>query len=123
LKWLLLAALLAVPLLSLWARLRPRSRIGTAAAFVRDPRDGLRGMSRRQLIRGGLAFLLFAAVAGAVAALVFYSSTLRGWLSLDTPFVAALAGASATIAGLALLIGLYLLGAAMAGAGREADTS
>jgi hypothetical protein len=111
-KWLLVAVLLAIPVLSLWVRLSPRSRVGRAARLLHDPRDSLQRMDRRRLARGGSAFLLFALAALSLAAAMLFSAHHRGWPSLDSPFAAALAGASATIGGLALLVGLYLLVAA-----------
>jgi len=108
-KWLLILAMLAVPGAMLWARMRPRSRVGRLV--TRRPARSSRAtdMSRGQLLRGAAAFLLFGVVSFTVYAVMASLAVNGNRLSFESPFPVALAFSAAFVGGMALLVGLYLL--------------
>jgi hypothetical protein len=112
-KWLVVAVILGYVGIRIYIALKPRSPL--ARAFHRRVvlRTDAHAMTRRELVLSALSFLAFAALGVGLYLGVTEGAERLGWALFGARPVVVLGKAGLFVGGMALVTGLFLLGAAV----------
>lgn len=112
-KWLVVAAILAYLGLRVYVYFKPRSPIARAMRRRFLLRTDAHAMTRRELVLSSLSFLVFAVVAAGLYAGVLWGGDQLDWAVFESRPIVVLGKAGLYVGALALITGLFLLGAAV----------
>lgn len=111
-KWLVVAAILAYVGLRVFVYFKPKSPIARALHRRYMLRTDAHAMSRKELVLSALSFLAFAIVAVGLYFGVTWGESELGWRFFDARPVVVLGKAGLFVGAMALVAGVFLLGAA-----------
>jgi hypothetical protein len=112
-KWLVVAAILAYLGLRVYVYFKPRSPLARAMRRRFVLRTDAHAMSRRELALSALSFLVFAVAAAGLYTGVLWGADRLGWSVFEARPIVVLGKAGLFVGALALITGLFLLGAAV----------
>ena len=112
-KWLVVAAILAYLGLRVYVYFKPHSPLARTMRRRFLLRTDAHAMSRRELALSALSFLVFAVAAAGLYAGVLWGAERLGWAVFESRPVVVLGKAGLFVGALALITGLFLVGAAV----------